>query len=204
MDGCYYVGVGAQAFGWTQIVPSIVGICFLVLTAWTRQVFFVIFGTFLYLPQFVLWCFQRYFEVVMPDPVCQLYHSYAFPSITTFYVAVLITVFFIISYWWNYSHPWSIYVMFYGLVLIVPFILVWTGYNQWWQVLFSLGFGVAVGIFFVVIFRYYVSPIMPYLLFQFPLWHMGYQDTFLLSDRERSKYKQLEREWNTSVQKLYV
>lgn len=182
MDGCYYIGYGAQAFGWTQLFPSIVGICFFVITAATKQPFFVIFSTFLYVPQFILWVLQSYFAAVMPDPVCQLYHSYAFPSITAFYIAVLFVTFMVISWQHNYSHGWLVYLVFFTLLIGIPFVLIYMGYNRWWEIAYSLGIGVLTSFVFIYCFQLFVVPVLPYLMHQFPLWHLGYKDTFLMDD----------------------
>ena len=182
MEGCYYIGYQGWAFGWTQMIPAIVGLVCTVLTTATHQPLYFVFSLFLYVPQIVLWNFQAYFQVDMPDPVCQTYHSWAFPSIPAFYVGICVAIFFTISLLWKKFHSWIVWLAFYLLGLFPPLLLIWFGYNRWWEALFSFGLGAGMGVAFGFAFRYYVTPVMPYLQHHFPLKHFGYRDTICMND----------------------
>lgn len=181
MEGCYYVGYSGWAFGWTQMIPVLVTLVCSVLTTATHQPLYFLFSLFLYIPQTTLWCFQAYFQVVMPDPICQLYHSWAFPSIPAFYVGVAVTVFFAITWLWRFDHSWIVYLIMYWTGVIPGLFLIWYGYNRWWEVLLSLGYGVAFGLFFSLVMKHYVLPVMPYLQLYPPLDTFEYRDTLCMN-----------------------
>lgn len=191
MEGCYYASLGAAAFGWTQAIPAVVGLCFLILSTATHEPFYFMFSTFLYLPQVMLWCFQNWFQYARPDPVCQLYHTWAFPSVEAFYVAILVVVFVAMTYFYKYDHSFVVWLMVLCFGIAPPIILVWTRYNRWWEVAFSMGFGFAVGLFFVCIFVWHVMPVMPYLQCHFPLRFFGYHDSLCMTDAQRAEAKKV-------------
>jgi hypothetical protein len=90
--GCYYASVWGQVFGATQILPTIVT-SFLSLTVIiTGGVVFFIYGLYLHAFQFGLWAFQLNFQYTRVNPICQLYQTYAFPSVEAFYAASVATM----------------------------------------------------------------------------------------------------------------
>lgn len=187
MEGCYYVGWFGWAFGWTQMIPIFVTLVCTVLTTATHQPLYFLFSFFLYIPQVALWCFQAYFEAEMPDPVCQVYQNWAFPSIPAFYVAVCISFFFVVSILWEFEHSWIIWFTLYTFGIVPPLLLVWFGYNRWWEVLLSLGYGAFCGIVFGFLMRYFIEPVMPYLQHHFPLYDFGYVDTICMDPRQKEE-----------------
>jgi hypothetical protein len=130
---------------------------------------------------------------VMPDPVCQLYHSYAFPSITAFYVAVVFVVFVVVSWIWKYSHDWFVYLVAYLVLIVPPFVLVFMGYNRWWEIVYSLAIGVVTALVFIYCFKTFLVPVLPYLMNQFPLYHLGYKDTFLMDNSQQEEFETVKR-----------
>lgn len=196
MEGCYYVGVGAVAFGWTQIIPTITTLCFFVASSFTNKPMLLFFSLYLYIPQITIYCFQHYFQVIMPDPVCQLYHSYAFPSMSAFYVGALFAGFVTATYLFNYSHGWNIWIVMELFLVIPPIILVYYSYNRWWEVVLSVGFGVANGVFFMVVYKWYIYPSLPYLSMQFPMYYMG-----AMEPEHLEKCKKIENLWRVYGQK---
>lgn len=183
--GCYYLGYRGWAFGWTQMVPWVVTIVCTVLTMATHQPIYFIFSTFLYIPQITLWAFQAYFQMSMPDPICQVYHAWAFPSIPAFYVGICVVTFFAICYLWQIDHSWIVWLTLIAIAFGPPLTLIWFSYNRWWEVLFSFGFGAVIGLGFAYLMYYYVTPVMPYLQHHFPLYHFGYIDTICMNDKQK-------------------
>lgn len=179
------MGYEGIAFGWTQAVPWIVTLVCIVLTMATHQPLYFIYSTFLYIPQINLWAFQSYFQMSMPDPICQVYHSWAFPSIPAFYVGNAVAVFVAVSLLWEIDHSWIAWVTMYLIGICPPLVLIWFSYNRWWEIAFSMGFGIGVGVFFAYVLKYYITPVLPFLQHHFPLYHFGYIDTILMNDEQK-------------------
>lgn len=194
IEGCYYVGYGGWAFGWTQMIPVAVTLVCTILTTATHQPLYFLFSTFLYIPQASIWCFQAYFQMEMPDPVCQLYHTWSFPSVPAFYVGVAVAAFVTVSLLWQFDHSWIIWLFMHVFGMAPALILVWFGYNRWWEVALSLGYGVCWGVLFGIVMYYYVEPVMPFLQYHFPFRDFGYRDTICLKS---SQCDQVEKVCNT-------
>lgn len=188
MLGCYYASVSGWAFGWTQSVPLIVTVCLALLSMATNEAVYFLFGLFLYVPQHIVWCFQQYFQMIRPDPVCQIYHTWAFPSIECMYIGAIVGFFVAYTIAWGINHPWLMWLMVY-LLGIVPAATLWlSGYNRWWEIVFSWVFGFLSSIFFGMILRLFIRPMMPYLRLSFPLLTLGYVDHMCAGeDEERSQ-----------------
>jgi hypothetical protein len=192
--GCYYLSVWGQAFGLTQMVPTAVTCGLTLLTAATGEPVYFFFGLYLYIPQGFTWVFQYYFQWIRPNPVCQAYQTWAFPSTESMYVGAFIGAF--VSFVWAYQiyHTWTIWFIIYLVGIVPPFILVYMQYNIWYEVVMSMALGLVAGILFSVVMRNFVRPKMPYLMLHFPLWICGYKDTILAKNDqcleiERSLYK---------------
>jgi hypothetical protein len=184
MVGCYYATFWGQAFGWTQIFPSLVTLFFTFMRSVTHEIIFLFFGLYLWAAQFVIWVFQNYFESVRPNPVCQLYHSYAFPSVEAYYAAALAAFIVTYAYLWDRYLDWMAWSFIYVLFAF-PAIMVYFGYNLWWEVLFSMAIGAGVTVVFTTVFRFYICPIMPFIVNEFPATWLGLQDTYLMTENER-------------------
>lgn len=187
MDGCYYISAWGWAFGWTQQIPILISLIAFVITAYTKEPLYFLFSWFLWIPQITIWTFQAYFQMVMPDPICQAYHTYAFPSVTAFYVGVVVVTFFAVALLWEIEHSWVNWLIMMMFGIVPPLILIWFGYNRWWEVLFSLGYGALFGLGFAFVLRYLIQPVMPYLEFHFPLFTFGYEDRICMTEEERSQ-----------------
>lgn len=202
MDGCYYASLGGQVFGLSQIVPTFMTLCLTVMGLATHQIMFPLFGIYLDGAQMVLWIFQSYFQAVRPNPICQLYNTYAFPSITMYYVASLITFVFVYGYFWDVAHSWVIWLIFYLVGFGLPLILVHYSFNRVWEVLFSVAFGIVFTSVFVIVLKFYICPVLPFILSDFPSTWMGYRDEFLMSPEQKQRFKQCAaalKDENTSV-----
>lgn len=182
MIGCYYVSYMGMAFGWTQMVPVVVTFFLSLLTAATGEIIYFIFGLYLYVPQYIVWVFQYYFQSVRPDPVCQLYHTWAFPSTEAMYIGAIIGFFVAYSYGWNKEQSWMVWLMIYLFGLAPPFILVYVQYNRWWEVAFSMGFGFLSSVLFALVLNYFIVPDMAYLETHFPFKTFGYRDHAMICD----------------------
>lgn len=202
MDGCYYISVNGWAFGWTQSVPLLFDLVSTVLTAATSETLYLIFAFYLYIPQYIVWVMQRYFQYVRPDPICQLYHTWAFPSMECMYIGAIFGAYCAYAYYWTPLISFLTWDLMFACVILPPVILIYTSYNYWWEIAFSLGFGLLSGILFVVIMRLFVKPDMAYLRLHFPFRTMGYIDSLVhhKSDSKSAEIlKSLKRVWHDSV-----
>lgn len=191
-EGCYYISWGATAFGWTQLIPIIFTLIAFIVTAITNETIFFIFSWFLFAPQYVVWCFQYYFQYARPNPICQLYHTWAFPCMEAMYTGAIIGGFFAYAYFWSVRQSWISWFCIYCFAVLPPFILVYIGYNVWWEVVFSWGFGFLSAVAFVIVTYYFLKPKMHYLKLFFPLFIFGYQDTFIKSDKKNKSFQILQ------------
>lgn len=194
MEGCYYISLGATAFGWTQLVPSIVTLGLSLLTAATNEPVYFMFALYLYVPQYIVWCFQAYFQVIRPDPVCQLYHTWAFPSMEAMYIGALVGFFVAFTWGWSKTQSWITWLFIYLIGLVPPVILVYTGYNRWWEVAFSMALGLVASVLFAAVLRLFIRPHMAYLMNHFPFCTLGYHDTLCGGTEEMDEVREaLER-----------
>ena len=193
MDGCYYGTVVGQSFGWTQIVPTLVTSSLTLLTSVTSQFLFVIFGLYLHAMQTELWVIQNYLKTMRPDPVCQAYHAYAFPSITSFYVAAIIAMIITYSYTHKIIHSWFMWLYIYFIGIVPPVILVFTQYNTTWEVIISMLIGIIVTVCFAVVANVFFKPELPYLLNQFPCSTLGYHDKYFMEPEDLQIYKECKK-----------
>lgn len=175
--------MAGQAFGWTQVFPGTVTLFLSVAGFVTEQFLWPFLGLYLHGAQLVLWIFQVYFNSVRPNPVCQLYHAYAFPSVPAFYVAAVIAGFVTYAYMWDVYLSWIPWLVFY-LLAAFPAIMVWFQYNRWWEVLFSMGLGAAMTVVFIIVTRLYICPTLPYLLNDIPCSWLGYKDLYLMDKKQ--------------------
>ena len=192
-SGCYYVSVGASVFGWTRAVPLLVGLCCTVLTIATGQALYFMFALYLYIPQWIVFCFQYYFQYVRPDPICQLYQTWAFPSMEAMYVGAIVGALFTYAYFWPVSHGWISWLFFFLFAIVPPALLIYYEYNRWWEIAFSLGFGFLSSLAFVVVLKFFIKPKMPYLKLHFPFYLMGYTDEMISSKESLHILEALER-----------
>jgi hypothetical protein len=176
------------------MVPTAVGLALTLMTMSTKQPLYFFFNLYLYIPQWFLWCFQYYFQVARPDPICQLYHTWAFPSVEAFYVASLVTLFVLIVYVWDIDHSWFTWVLFIVFGLAPPLVLIWTSYNRWWEVLFSVLFGVLSTAVFVALWCNYMVPNLPYWQNYSFLWLCAYEDNICMSKEQQQLYAQIRDE----------
>jgi hypothetical protein len=194
--GCYYVSILGQAFAWTQFVPYLVSLVLTVLTFVTNQFLFVILGSYLHAVQMILWAIQLYLHVDRVDPVCQQYHTFAFPSIEAYYIGALVS--FVII--WKRQQTVFVWLCLL-LIFVVPCtVLVFLAYNRWYEVLISMAIGVVSSAFLVLLLRVYMKPGVPFLLFAFPLHWLQYEDTYIVtSKRDAEKTVQLSRAYEAYI-----
>ena len=86
--------------------------------------------------------------------------------------------------------------MIYLFGIVPPFILVYVQYNRWWEVAFSMGFGLLSSVMFAVVLRLFIKPRMAYLQSHFPFSTFGYNDHMVCNDTEHECfeiYQSLER-----------
>jgi hypothetical protein len=176
---CYYLDIQGQIFGYTQLIPIFFLITMGVLKMVTYNCIWFMFGMWLYLPQFVLWSFQLYFQYIRPNPICAIYQSFAFPSIETFYLGICIGLFVVWTITYEIDQSWMIWTVIYCVGIVVPGILIYTQYNVWWETLFSFLFGFIISWMFVIVTHRFFQPNIKYLVHCFPIWHFGYSSVWV-------------------------
>lgn len=182
-DGCYYTSLLGQAFAWTQLLPSMVSLVLSVLTFVTSQFIFVFLAWYLHGIQLLLWAIQLYLRVDRPNPLCQEYHTYAFPSIEGFYIGALAA--FIIGYSlrWHVKQPWYVWVTILVFFVAPPTVLVFLAYNRWYEVVISLLIGIVTSSIFIIILWVYIYDTIPYLKYVVPINWLHYKDTYICTNK---------------------
>lgn len=171
---CYNLSVMGQAFGVTQMTPWVFLLIMFLMKAITQNCIWVIYGLWLYLPQFMVFCFQRYFLYIRLDPICSIYQSFGFPSLESFYLGVGIGLFVTWSIMFDIEQSTLYWIIIYICGIIVPVILIFTEYNVWWEILFSFSFGFLSSWTFTLIAQWFLRPHMKYVVHVFPFREFGY------------------------------
>jgi len=179
MEGCYYFSIAGQAFAWTQLVPILFTLCTMIVTMVTHESIFALYGFFLWIPQFIVWTTQYYFQSIRPIPICAQMHSWAFPSNEGFYTGAIIGAFFTYAYFVPSEQSWLSWLLVYIFATLVPFILIYAQYVRWWEILFSMGFGYLSGLAFIVFTFFFLKPKMRYLQYHFPCFLCGYTSEYI-------------------------
>lgn len=178
MSGCYYLTIGGQAFGLTQMVPLAISLCLTVLSVVTNQFIYFLYGWFLYFPMFIAFVMQYYFQWVRMDPICGLYASWAFPSTSVLYAYSIIGAFLAYFIYWNrVSHSWAVWLFIYCLAIVIPFVNWYNEYNTLFELTMTALFGFVFSFVFIIIARYFIRPNMAYLKYNF--FFLNYNDTVL-------------------------
>lgn len=189
-EGCYYVSIRGTAFGWTQMIPIFVTLGCFIASAVSNQAIYFIYSIFLFFPQWTCFCFQYFFQYARPNPICQLYHTWAFPSIETMYIGSIVAAFITYAVFWPVYQSWVTWLCIYILALLPPLVLIYMQYNVWWEVLFSFLFGALCSVAFMLVVRYFMKPNMHYLRLFFPFYLFGYEDNMIKKD-QTGKYLQI-------------
>ena len=187
-QGCHYVDLFGEAFGWTQMVPTLITLFLSGFSFVTSEFIFLFYGLFLHFSQLILWTIQYYFKQMRPNPVCQQYHSYAYPSIEVFYAISLITAVVVYSYHWKIVHSWFVWLMMYIFFIGVPFILVFMHYNTPGEVFISALIAIIMTGIFMTVVHVYMRETLPYILTEFPCAWLGYKDTYIMDKECREEY----------------
>lgn len=192
--GCVYVSIMGQAFGWTQVLPTMIALTLKVVAMITHQFVFVALGLYLYAGQMILWAIQTYMQTERSNPLCQEYHTYAFPNIETYYLTSVVTFVVAYSLIWRVQQSWMMWLTFYVMFVTPPGILVFYAYNTWYEVLASAVIGVVMTLLFIGLMYVYIKPALCYLLNIFPCHWLGYADTWVTSPEEQQKCRQIRRD----------
>ena len=187
MDGCYYTTLWGEAFGWTQLLPTVVSLMLSFTSLFKPEVTFLFLGLYLHAWQLGLWSIQLYIHQDRPNPICQEYHSYAFPSIEAFYVAALVVTLVGYSVVYGYRHPIGAWLLLVFAFVAPPATLVFFAYNTVAEVLVSMGIGIVAAVIFVIAVAIYIRPATPYIINSWPLTWLGYTDSWIDPDTSRGE-----------------
>ena len=185
-------------FIYTQAFPWFIAAGFTGVTALTGWAFFAFLGVYMALAQYFVWPFQAAFNRGRNPLLCPVGQSqYAFPSVEAFYVASLLTlvIFYVIAY---RGRPGAIsWVSLFILILAAPFVLLFFGFNEWWEVLFSALLGVVFTCAFMIHMWLFWGPAIPYLETVPPFSTFSYNDDFgwaLGGKRQKERYSNYDTE----------
>lgn len=187
--GCHYGTILGQAFGWTHLIPSLITLSFTLLTWVTGQLLYSLFGWYLHAIQLILWVIQINLSIDRPDPLCQEYHTFAFPSTEAFYIGAIVA--FIVGYSiaWRQKQSILTWISLFVLFVAPPTLLVFLSYNLWYEVLISIVIGCFASSLFIILLWVYISDDTPYLLTIVPFSWLHYKDTLICSLEDKRKPK---------------
>ncbi len=106
-------------------------------------------------------------------------------------MAVVVVAFFAIAFLWEIDHSWVNWLVMMLFGICPSLLLIWFGYNRWWEVLLSLGYGALFGLAFALAMKYGIEPDMPYLQCHFPLFTFGYEDKICMNPEEQTKMERV-------------
>lgn len=195
---CTYGSLESAALYFVDVIGFSVGIAFYVAGILQSDLFPTIYGLFLKSAWFIMWVFRIYLDIQLEDPRCPGVFYYAFPNPPSFYVASLATLLVMYRLWYPLKHPWGwgSGLLLGGLVLAAPFTLLWFQRVLWYHVLITFLLGIVSTAVFMVVVRFYVTPVMPYLVMQAPATWLGMTENYFLRvphDRRSVKYRYLWR-----------
>lgn len=193
IDGCYYVSAFGLAFGWTQSISTAFSLFLSVITLITHEPLFFFYGWYLQGAQMVLWSIQLVLRVDRIDPICAQYHTYAFPSVESYYVASAVTFAIAYSFIKEYNHSVIMWLVFEFCFVVPAVTLVWFQYNLWWEVAISMALGIVVTLIFIAYLFLYIEPSLGCLQLVFPLQWLGYRDSLILSEKEQQQCTEMKR-----------
>lgn len=193
--GCYYASAWGQAFAWTQLVPYIVSIGLTLLAVVTNQFMYWALGWYLHGVQLLLWFVQLNLQIDRPNPLCQEYHTYAFPSIEAYYIGAVVTFIIVYSRVWKTGLSLYVWAILVATTVIPPIILVFLAYNQWYEVLISMAVGAVASIVIIIMFWVYIYDALPYIQNVFPFSWAHFQDSYIWtnSEKEHEKVERIRR-----------
>jgi len=151
----------------------------MLITMVTHESIFAIFGFYLWIPQFVIWNFQYYFQSIRPNPICQTYHTFAFPSNEAFYTFAIVGAFFTYAWYVPSEQSWVSWLLLYITATIISLVLIYIEYNRWWEILFTAAFGYLCGAAFIIMCKYFIKPKIRYLNFCFPFELFEYRSEYI-------------------------
>ena len=197
MSACYYVSIGAQTFGVTHAIPVFISTVLTVFSTVTHDVLFLLYGLFILLLKWVIWCIQVNLQMVRPLPVCAVYETYAFPSLPVVVSVSLVVFALCYSYYWRVPVGW-IATFFLWCIFLGPSAVMYVyDYNRGWEIVLSMVIGVISTWMFMIFMHDFIASSIPYLQFSFPLWHLGYRMYYMEEEDNRyaRQYKELEQCW---------
>ena len=126
----------------------------------------------------ILWAVQTNLALVRPHELCGHIYPYAFPSIEAFLFGSLVAAFITYAWFQRIALGWLSYIFIYTATLVPQVFLVLSGYNRWWEVMVTFGFGLVTSTVFVSVFMLYIRPLIPYLETQAPCTWFHLTDTY--------------------------
>lgn len=219
MSACSYPEtLAGSIYSYTQLIVIVVPACISAMAVskiWyflaRRERFGVQFlhkwyGTWMLVMAMLVAIAQSNQNVLRPDPYCPDIIDYAFPSMTAFVVASLVTYVFLYTYLWNVVLPWVWWAAIETLLLL-PAVFVWFGVNTWLEILVSTLIGVVTTAVYLIAVRVLVARHVPMLLRLYPSTVFGCVDNLLMSIRQQqwSEYLgALMRENRTTLRHMWA
>lgn len=204
---CYYTSWTSGAFAITQLVSWLVPLALAAASPvhihrdilggshtvdrWARQFVLVAFGFYIFFWSFLLYIFQAALAVVRTDPFCPAVVTYGLPSSGAFYVAAsgtfMVCMAVAMRFWYNWSN--TLYLLIWWIV--PPGVLIWVGYNAWYEVLLSAGLGALATIIFFFLVWKMAARDMPYILNQAPWSWFNCADTWVQTQGQQDQTEEI-------------
>lgn len=189
-----YVFSGVQLIGW--VLPVILTFFSRyrdpVTHKWVAEMFLVAFSYYLFYAQLFLYILQIAMHQLQPDPFCPGVMTYGFPALPPFYVGVCIAMTLLLPVFLEFSYGVISGVSILSCIWIAPpAVLVWFSFYSWQQVALSLGIGLLVTLLFVLMYRFWLLPLLPYVLNVAPASTLGLVDTWFQTDAQQLETRRI-------------
>ena len=171
--GCLFSNTSLYVWSSTQLIGWVLPI-FISLFAryrdpstqrWVSECFLILYGYYLWLALGILYIAQIALGQMQPDPFCPYQQNYSFPALAPFYIGSAIGLTLFIPVFLNSYYSWFTGVTILCCIWIVPpTVLIWYSIFTPTQVGMSLGIGVATTLIFILMYRFWWMPVMPYVV----------------------------------------
>lgn len=143
-----------------------------------KQINLMFFGFWLIVVDWIVYIMQMYFNRQRHDPYCMDQLHYMFPSRISFYLAVLVTYVVLFTYLWDAELHWLYWSTMFLIFVAPQALLVWLEVNAWQEVLLSTIMGIITTAYFMIMFRFFINDMVPYLVHQRPWTWFSAADTW--------------------------
>jgi hypothetical protein len=193
--GCLFSVSSLYVWSATQLLGWVLPIFFTLLAhyrdpvtnQWVAEMFLVAYSYYVCFSLFLLYIFQIALQQLQPDPFCPYLTTYGVPALTPFYVGCAIGLTLLLPIFLEFSYSLFTGITILCCIWIAPAAtLIWFSIFTASQVALSLGIGVLITLLFILMFKFYWVPYMPYMLNVAPFTWLGVVETWF-SDKNQQE-----------------